>query len=373
MTSEPKYLAVVDAGHGETYAITYDLAKRKRSESSFPTVRAMTAGETLGLGKDQEHTTKWTEWNGVKYNMGFEALLNRNNLEVHEGANRYGNEFHAHMVAAALAEAGLKSTTVDLVVFCPPKMYHNPTIKQRIEDTFAIGNSLEIKVRGDKQPRVYEITRLTIRVEGLMSAFALVSDEKGHLVTNDLMNSMLIADLGNKTADFAEIVSGRYNLTDLEIATFDKAGIGDRLLSPLLKDLKKAESSFDALTTTDLDRFIRCATNGYIVIDYAGFNNNDEMTRYVTERYHFWRRNYAEYITNRILDSEFDGMRKFAHTLMIGGGYHLAGDMFRSIYGDKILDTSTIPNVKNILPWQWNAEAAMRAALGNARKKGLIV
>ena len=122
----------VDAGNGGTNAI---LAQDKGYKKVyFPSVRAAASGDTLGLGGQFELDYEYIDWGDHRYVVGDDVgRISRRSVERHQGAFRYGDEFHEFLVTVALARLGVETGTVDLTLFAPPGMYTNAkeSIEQR--------------------------------------------------------------------------------------------------------------------------------------------------------------------------------------------------------------------------------------------------
>lgn len=367
----PDYLVVVDAGHGETIAAVYNLKTGSRKSLSFPSMRARVTGETMGLGKEQEHIIRWSEWQGRRYAMGFDALqVRRDNLERHSGETRYGGELQKHLVAHAQAIAGIKSGSVDLTVFVPPKFYRDlkdSVVKRFLDETDADGYHVTLGLMGDKKARRWKYTSVTVLPEGLAGGLILATNADGTLNKNDLLNSTVIFDLGMKTCDAVEIAGGKFNPDNLQYATFENEGLREQLFQPLLEDIRAMHRDFQILTVDDVDLFVREGlTSGRVVVDFAG------QQRDVTDNYHYWRQVYANRIANNVIDERYRGLKGYGQAVFHGGGYALTFDHFRAWYGDKVLDTSKYPHVAKVKPLDWNIEGGLRRALANARKQGWV-
>ncbi|NIV28736.1 MAG: hypothetical protein GWN58_04220, partial [Anaerolineae bacterium] len=76
------------------------------------------------LGKDLELQYDYVDWGGHRYVVGDDVVrITRRNLERHQGAFRYGDEFHQFLVAVAVGQLGVRKGAVDLTMFAPPGMY----------------------------------------------------------------------------------------------------------------------------------------------------------------------------------------------------------------------------------------------------------
>jgi hypothetical protein len=363
----PDYIASVDAGHGETIVSLYTVATGKRKTLSFPSLRSAVTGQTMGIGRDQEHEVTWADWEGRRYSVGYDALLlKRSNLEVHHGKSRYGNELHRFLIARALTMAGVKSGMVALTVFVPPGMYAE--ISDYVKMSFLHKPEVEIQIKGDRSPRCFSYSSVDIHPEGLIAAAALVMNSDGTFCSTDLTDSTAIVDLGFKTADVA-LVQGRYNPDDMDFSTHTDAGIGKQLLTPILRDVVPLSSDYAKLTIYDIDMAIRQSIgqkNGRVIVNFAGRADD------ITDLYEHWLKTYADFIANNIISSDHDDFVGVRYAHFIGGGFALAEKHFRALYGSKIPDIANYPNLKKIKPIDWNVESGMRVALKRARTNGWI-
>src|SRR5687767_767272 len=108
------HIVSIDAGNGGTTGL---LAEKKGYKSvRFPSVRAVTSGESLGLGAGFEMEYDFVEWGGHKYLVGDDVFISRRAVERHQGAFRYGDEFHLFLIAVALGKLAPKGGSVDLTL-----------------------------------------------------------------------------------------------------------------------------------------------------------------------------------------------------------------------------------------------------------------
>lgn len=378
---KPRYIAIIDAGHGEVFGRVYDLTTGKAKTVGIPAMRARMTGDTLGVGKEQEHIVQWVEWYGRKYAVGFDALtIRRENLERHTGETRYGGEFHLNMIAAALARAGVKDGPVDLTVFMPPKYYKTggERVKKLIIDSRVAhksddgsevpGSNVEIRLMGDKKVRAWDYSNVTVLPEGLSAGLLLSLDETGKPVKNNVLDSAVILDLGMKTCDAIEVTGGKFNPDNLQYSTFDNEGLRAQLFQPLLEDVQGMSPDYAGMTVDDIDMYVResLGNGGTVIADFAGIKTD------ITENYNYWRGVYAGHIANNVISEHYQELKGYRHAIMHGGGYGLAYPLFREWYGEKIFDPSKFPHLKKVQPIAWNAEGGLRAALARARKNGWI-
>ena len=74
------------------------------------------------------------------------------------------------------------------------------------------------------------------------------------------------------------------------------------------------------------------------------------------------RRDYADWISNVVIDSVFRDLRGIRQVLLVGGGAVLAGGRLRELYGDKILDPRQHAATRKISPVDFNAVGGLRLA-----------
>jgi hypothetical protein len=367
MTSKPDTIATVDAGHGSINAAIYNLETNKQKSFERAAMRARVTGQEMGLGKDSEILIEWSEWGGRRFATGFDALtVRRDNLERHSGASRYGGEFHQHMIADALARMGIKSESkVSLTIFIPPGMYKDN--KDAIQKRFPAGSEVTIQLKSDKKPRQWTYTDIEIMPECLIGAMVLALNPDGSVNKNNLLQQAVIIDLGMKTADAVEVISGKFNPDELHLTTFDTAGIRDQLLKPLLEDVQSTHRDFRGLTVDDMDMVVRSGlTIGQFSVEWAGQSLD------IKQQFEYWRNSYAEFIANNIISERFRDLRDYQHAIFHGGGYNLIADLLAHWYGPKVFDPSKQPHTKKVRPLDWNREGGMRRALAKARKEGWI-
>jgi len=306
------YLASVDAGNGGTNAF---LAKTNGKHKRFyePSVRAKATGDSLGFGQmEVQYST--VDWYGSRYVTGDDVIrITRRGLERHMGAARYGDTFHQFLVANSLAHLGVKSGTVDLVLFAPPGLYSET--KARIEDGFLADNGkVEIKLSSDKKTRVWQYENVTVLPEGLGAAICFVTDNNGLEVDTDILTGeTIILDVGAYTLDALLLQDGNFNSETLESATWENAGVNVHIRQPLLRTLHKHSKDFKILTVDDVDSVLRNGFNGSdFTISCAG--KEVDLTN-IVERL---SESYADWIANNIADSVFNGFQGIKSVILVG-------------------------------------------------------
>jgi hypothetical protein len=251
------YITSVDAGNGGTNAVLVKDNGRHRSVY-FPSVRAAATGDSLGLGKNMELQYDFVDWGGHRYVIGDDVIrVTRRNLERHQGAQRYGDEFHQFLVAVALAKLGIRSGTVDLTLFAPPGMY--AAIKQHMQKRFLEHDGqVIVKLKKDKKHRAWHYENVTVWPEGIGAAACFVLDGTGKMADSDLLTGdTVVLDMGVYTLDALKLVDGNFNPEALEHATWEGGGINVHVLQPVLRAIKKQADDFALLTIDDIDAVIR--------------------------------------------------------------------------------------------------------------------
>ena len=246
------YTASVDAGNGGTNAVLIKGKGRMRRYYE-PSVRAVATGDSLGLGDDLELQYDYVDWYGHRYVTGDDVIrITRRNLERHVGAGRYGNEFHQFLVAVALAKLGIRSGTVDLTVFAPPGLYRD--FKPAIQENFLEHDGeTEIRLKNDREPRVWNYANVTVWPEGIGAAACFILDKDGELVESDILaGETVILDIGVFTLDALRLTNGNFNPEALEHATWEDAGINVHLRQPILRAIKQNSDEFANTTVDDL-------------------------------------------------------------------------------------------------------------------------
>lgn len=358
-----EYIVSVDAGNAGVNAV---LAKPGGGYKSFyePSVRAAATGDSLGLGKDLELQYDYVDWYGHRYVTGDDVLrITRRNLERHMGGSRYGNEFHQFLVAVALAKLGIKDGAVDLTLFAPPGFYLDA--KQTMQERFCEDNGeVEIKLKGDKKPRKWRYSNVTVWPEGIGAAACFVVDDSGDFIPSDVLSGeTVILDMGAHTLDALKLLDGNFNPEALEHATWDNGGIHVHLREPILRVLKQKSEDFANVTVDDVDRVMRL---GLVSDDYtlkvAGYEVD---LKPLVDKY---RERYAGWIANNICDGVFGGFKGIKSVILVGGGATLIEDYMREWYGSKILDRKKHASTKKIHPVDMNAVGGLRFATMRLKK-----
>lgn len=359
------YTASVDAGNGGVNAV---LATPKGHKSHYqPSVRAAATGESLGMGKGAigEMDYGYTDWNGHRYITGDDVTrVSRRQLERHSGSmNRYGNEFHQFLVADTLAKLGVKEGTVDLTLFAPPGMYAElkPDIEKRFLES---GGKVTIALKGDKKPREWRYTNVTVWPEGIGAAACFVLDDTGEYVPSDVLDGeCLVLDIGAHTLDALQFSNGSFNPETLQYATWEQGGVDTFIRQPMLQAIKKKGDDFANLSVDDIDRVIRL---GSVSDDYtlrvAGYEID---LKPLLGKY---RERHAEWIGNTIIDGAFNSLRGIRSLILVGGGAVWTEDYLLQWYAGKVLDRKKYKTAAKIHPVDFNAVGGLRFALARSKR-----
>lgn len=358
------YLATVDAGNGMTNAILRKTNGKSNKMHHFPSVRARATGDTLGLGDQFEMSIQYTDWLGYRYIWGDAVTsITQRHLETHRGVDRYGNEFHQFLTAVGLAELGLKKGTVALTLFAPPGVYESA--KDNIKEGFLDGDGItKIRLKDDAKTREWQYTTVNIFPEGLGAIACFAFDDKGNMVENDILDgSVALVDLGLFTADVVITIDGMFNPENLDRATYRNAGVDEYIRKPVLRALHGLDEDFTVLTEEHVDLAMRkgLESSNY-TIRVAGKEAN--IQEVVTEN----RRRYAEWLANRIFETDYQGFRG-SKLMLVGGGSLFVRDYLQEWYGDKIIDPQQLPHTKDIHPAYFNAVGGMRLAVAQAKQQ----
>lgn len=350
------HIVSIDAGNGGTNGV---IATKKGYKSVyFPSVRATSTGESLGLGAGFELDYEWVSWGKQKYLVGDDVFISRRAVERHTGAFRYGNEFFMMLVSVALGKLAPKGGTVDLTLYAPPAMYFEA--KKNIEKRFADSdNKLAIQFKGDTKPRLYTIEKLRVFPEGLGAALAFVLDENGKPITSDLLaGDIVILDSGMHTLDALLLSNGQFNPESLQHATYENQAVKAHILEPILNQVKKAGQDFELLTIDDIDRVLR---NGIETGDYTLVSGGSQID--LKGPIDKQSQRYAEWIANNIISGVFNDLRGIKALIFVGGGAVLAAPYLQAKYNGKMLSMVTNPQTKNVSPVDANAVGGLRLAL----------
>ncbi len=351
------HIVSIDAGNGGTNGV---LARASGYKSVyFPSVRAAATGDTLGLGSQFEMEYEYVDWSGHRYVVGDDVIsVSRRALERHQGALRYGDEFHEFLVAVAIGKLGVTDGAVDLTVFAPPGIYAKA--KESIEDRFGQNDSqAQIKFRGDEETRLWRYEKITVWPEGIGAAACFVIDDEGRMIPdNDVLSGdTIVLDMGMHTLDALQMSDGNFNPESLATATWENGGLKVHLLEPMLRQVRKTDDDFAMRTVDDIDEVVR---RGILQNDHKLRVAGKEMDlKKALDKY---SERYSEWIANNIIDGVFNGLRGFKSAILIGGGARLTESHLTKWYPDKLLRFDQNDATKGIDPVDANAVGGIRLA-----------
>ncbi|MEO8613065.1 MAG: ParM/StbA family protein, partial [Chloroflexota bacterium] len=322
-------IAASDTGNGNVNAM---LAKAKKS-ITFPSIRARVTSQELKIGKGYELDYTWADWEGQRYAVGDDALtLNRQGIDRHMGAARYGGEHHRFLTAYALARLGIKSGSVDLTLMLPPAMLNEN--KQSLIEAYS-KQPVVITLKGDKKPREWRYESVTVWPEGFAAVGCFMLDASGakSALAAKLAGEVLLLDCGAYTANVFRLHNGTFNPADLPFASIQNGGGNTHIRLPLLEWVQGGGGDFTAVTVDDLDRVIRL---GSVSGDYKlAFGRSEvdlkQMLDYLSQQ-------YANWLANNALDTRFDGLRDINAILIIGGNAPLMLPYLKEWYPDKVIE-----------------------------------
>ena len=346
--------AAVDAGNGFTNAVVGKL-KGQVKKTSFPSVRANAPVGILGAGSEREHSYTIVKWLGHKYTYGAETVrMSALALERHHGRDRYGNEFHAMLVALALVRTGVKSgADVDLTIFLPPGMFasldHDP-----IKISFQTGLAIEI----DGKFFEWNIVKVSIQPEGLAAVAAFTLTVTGKMISTSIFdNDVVILDSGTYTLDSLLLRGGQFDPASLEAATWDGDGLYRHIILPLSAQVKAfGDTDFLNISSDMIDKAVYDShySGGRCFIESAG------KTLTLTDSLNSLAKKYAAFISNNIVDNHYRGFMGIEHVIIVGGGSHLITRYLKEWYPEKILDYAGLKNMKNVKAVELNAVGGQR-------------
>ena len=278
------------------------------------------------------------------------------------GSNRYGNEMHQFLTALALAKMGVKEGKIDLTTFVPPGLFNDlkPSVEKRfLED----GGKVEIKLKGDKKPRNWRYSHVTVLPEGIGAAACFVLDDNGEVVPSDVLSGeVVILDIGAHTLDVLQLSNGNFNPESLQHATWEEGGVHVHIREPVLRAIRKLSDEFVNVTVDDIDRVIRLgAASGDYTLSAGGYEAD---LKPLLDKY---RARYAEWIANTIGDGVFNQFRGIKSVILVGGA-GLVEDHLKQWYGDKILDRRKHKTTAKLHPIDMNAVGGLRFALARLKQ-----
>lgn len=360
MANSNTQIASVDCGNGNTCAM---LAGSKKS-ISFASIRTRITSQTLGLGPGQELDFTSAVWHDNTYAVGDDALiLNRQGIDRHMGANRYGGEHHQFLTAYALARLGIKSGSVDITLLCPPAMYND--LKKPMTDAYT-KQAVEISLKGDKKPREWTYNNVSVLPEGYAAVGCFILDSSGNKspLAGKLAGDIVLLDVGAYTANVFRLHNGAFNPADLPQSSIPNGGGNTHIRLPLLEWVKSAGGDLSAVTLDDIDRTLRLgsASNDYILRFGSAEIDLTPMLNHLSKQYSDW-------LANNALDTRYDGLRDINGLLVVGGNAAYIIPHLQQWYG-KVIDYTGWREFSGLHPADLNAAGGLRLAQArlNAKK-----
>jgi hypothetical protein len=354
----------VDAGNGMTDAV---MQKPKGyGYTRFPSVRAAATGDSLGLGPQFEKSFDYVDWGRHRYLFGDDAIEgSRRGIERHQGAGRYGDEFHKFLVACAISKLGITGGEIDLTLFAPPGMYAQAKTTMQKRFAEADGN-VAIKFASDAAPRSWKYSNIRVWPEGIGAAACFMLDEDGCMSAHAQMlaGEVLILDLGMHTLDALQMSDGNFNPEALAHATIENGGIKTHILEPVLRTVKKMGHDYDLLTLDDIDAVLRKgmqADNWTLTTAGQSVDLREEFQK------RFDR--YSQWIANTVIDGPFNGLRGMRAAIPVGGGARLVQDNLAALYEGKIMRFGVDGTTQNIDPIDANTLGGLRLAKYSMKDK----
>lgn len=351
-TSKKTQIAAVDGGNGGANGVMGN------KMVYIPSVRAAATGDTLDIGSGiGQMDYKFVDWGGFRYLYGDDVnRVSKRALERHIGAERYGNEFHQWLVAVTLGELGVTSGEVDLTLFAPPGLYNK--VKDRVISGFMHkGGQVGIQFKGDKKPRAWNYSSVTVWPEGLAMVAALMLNDKGQLVNEELFGGdVLILDVGVHTLDVVMMQNGDFNPEALNTATWEDGGVDVHVRQPVLNIVRKKDEDFSGISEDEIDAAFRSADKK-LVKGTAEADLSSLIDKYA--------KRHAEWIANNIIDRHYHGLRGIKSCIVGGGMADQLVPFLKEWYGPKIFDRHTDKVASKIHPAYWNAVGGYKLALAN--------
>lgn len=349
----------VDAGNGGVNAVT------GKADCYFPSVRSVATGDRLDISLMQMDTV-WHRWGGAGWYIGDDvARMGVSSPERHQGANRYGNEFHQHLVAHACAKlgAGLKGKTeIGLTLFAPPGLYNE--VSAVIQRNFMENDgAVEIHYSNEDKPRKWNYTSVTVWPEGIGAAAALMFDHNGQPKWSELFRGQFaLLDGGIHTLDSIVLSDGDFNPETLQHATWANDGLRKHILDPILRDIRKRGGDFSGVTLDHIDAALRDPEHKVRITSTVVIPIGPALKSY-GERYAGW-------VANTIIDPVLNGLNGYSGLALVGGWTDIVEPHLRKWYGDKIFDRTQHTFASKIHPAYWNSYGGAVLALLMARAAG---
>lgn len=353
-----KIFVSVDAGNGYVNAVAAGKSGKIR-KTAFPSVRAAAPTRVLGLGEGREVQYDYIRWQDHVYTCGADTVrISAHSIERHHGRDRYGDEFHAMLVALALAKMDVKPTDeIYLTLFMPPGLC---TADKKREVSASFKHGLEIEVN-DKQ-YTWKFADVTIHAEGLAAVLSFMLSSAGKQLQHGIFDDdVLVVDSGTYTLDIILLRDGNFDPESLETATHGNDGMFRHIIMPLLARIHAEGRDYSIVTADMVDRAIyesHYHEEGRCLLRIAG--KELDLTSALTAL----SQKYANWIIRNIFDTEYQQLNGVKSVIVVGGGAHLIFDHLSSdaLVGDKILSYKKYGQVRDVRFTEMNAIGGLRWA-----------
>lgn len=347
-------IAASDTGNGNVNAM---LAKGKKT-ISFPSIRARVTSKALDIGKGYELDYTWADWNDNRYAVGDDALiLNRQGIDRHMGAARYGGEAHRFLTAYALARLGIKSGAVDLTLTLPPGLLNE--LKPAMIEAYT-AQPVRITLKGDKKAREWRYESVTVWPEGFAAVGCFMFDGSGtkSATAAKLAGDVVLLDCGAYTANVFRLHNGTFNPADLPFASIPNGGGHTHIRLPLLEWVQNAGGDLTGATVDDVDKAIRL---GSVSSDYRMTFGGAEVD--LKPMLDYLGKQYTDWLANNALDTRFDALREINNILVVGGNAPMVIEHLKAWYPGKVIEYTGWREFAGLHPADLNAAGSIRLAL----------
>lgn len=350
----------VSIPHGRVAVSGMELSKDVKLEgidyvySDFP-------ASVLSSDASMEEFNRWGFGEGIEEATGKPIDSNRNSI------NRYGSPHHIWSVLNGLSVLGLKGDKpITLIVPAPPSYVND--ISKDIRRAFLSGwqgkrdGKWVIRPKGAKKWTEYQIANVYVVAEGqpayaayrffLDGRPAPLPDPRYKGDRDALAGMVFVNDIGNGTLDNYRVIAGKVVLDDLKGATDPNGGIQERMLRPILEEVRNATGATH-LTESSVDAWLRqWAMSGWQ--DDAAVVNVSGKTLRLHMLFQRVLKDYAEWIANNRLNDNF---RRGADAIMcVGGGWMYVYGLLSEFYHERLFIAPNIaPHLNGINFYDLNA------------------
>ncbi|HDY88290.1 MAG TPA: hypothetical protein ENH82_09295 [bacterium] len=197
-----------------------------------------------------------------------------------------------------------------------------------------------------------------IQPEGLAAVAAFTLSSSGKKIKSSLFDdNVVVLDSGTYTFDALLLREGRFDSSSLASATWDGEGLYRHIIIPMSNKIKElGDDDFRKISPDMIDKAIytSCYTGGKCVIKSAG----KELV--LTDLLQSLSKKYAAFISNNVIDNNYNGFSGIESVIVVGGGAHLITPYLRKWYPGKILEYASLKNLKDVRPSELNAIGGQR-------------